>query len=62
MVDTITTEIFNKLMQDETHQSLLPAMQPWKYLIDQALNHSCLKAIDVKLVLDQPIIAIGAPV
>ena len=62
IVNSIATEIFNKLMQDETHQSLLPATQPWNYLFDQALNHSCLKAIDVQFILNKPIIAIGAPV
>ncbi len=62
VVDVVAREILDKLVSDQTGHSLLPASGGWSFLLERLLGHGDPGAMDCRVRLRQPIVAIGAPV
>jgi N-methylhydantoinase A/oxoprolinase/acetone carboxylase beta subunit len=62
VVDRVVQEILDKLVTDETGHSLFPAPPSWEFLLQRVLGHGEAGALDCRVQVLQPIVAIGAPV
>jgi len=62
VVDRVAQEILDKLVGDETGHGLFPAPPAWEFVLQRALGHAATGALDCRILVSQPIVAIGAPV
>ncbi len=62
VVNTVATEILDKLVTAKTGYSLFPAPRAWAFLLEQSLGHETAAALSCHIEVHRPIVAIGAPV
>jgi len=58
----VAQEILDKLVSDETGDSLVPTPDAWMHVLGSALGSENLESVKCQIEVTQPIVAIGAPV
>ena len=62
VVDRVAREILDKLVDDETGHGLFPVPPGWESVLQSALRDEKARLLEWQVMLDKPIVAIGAPV